>query len=193
MIIEIDNISKSYGNQKVIENFSLQIESEHSYVITGESGSGKTTLLRILLGLETADEGRISLLGDYKYPYLNAGVVFQEDRLLEGFSAVENVAMASRRMAKETAREELEKLLPADQLDKPVRELSGGMKRRVAIVRACSISSDILILDEPFTGLDDGNKEKVIQYIRQKQGNNPLVITSHSLEGLEFCRNISIK
>lgn len=125
MTIEAEHIYKSYSGKPILQDFSLDVSSDSSYVLTGESGVGKTTFLRILLGLEKPDAGRVRLLGDYKYSRVNAGVVFQEDRLCEGFSAVENVAMVNRRLSERIAREELEKLLSADQLDKPVYELSG--------------------------------------------------------------------
>ena len=157
MTIEAEHLFKSYDGKNVLNDFSLDISSDSSYVITGESGAGKTTFLRILLGLEKPDQGRVRLLGDYKYSRVNAGVVFQEDRLCEAFSAVDNVAMVSKKLSPRIAREELEKLLPADQLDKPVCELSGGMRRRVCIIRACIVPSDVIIMDEPFTGLDEEN------------------------------------
>ncbi len=192
MTIEAEHIFKSYDGRNVLNDFSLDISSDSSYAITGESGAGKTTFLRILLGLEKPDQGRVRLLGDYKYSRVNAGVVFQEDRLCENFSAVENVAMVSRKLSPRIAREELEKILPSDQLDKPVRELSGGMRRRVCIIRACIVPSDVIIMDEPFAGLDEDNRKKCIQYIRSIQGTTPLVVTAHSLEGLDFCKAIPI-
>ena len=192
MTIEAEHIFKSYDGRNVLNDFSLDISSDSSYAITGESGAGKTTFLRILLGLEKQDQGRVRLLGDYKYSWVNAGVVFQEDRLCENFSAVENVAMVSRKLSPRIAREELEKILPSDQLDKPVRELSGGMRRRVCIIRACIVPSDVIIMDEPFAGLDEDNRKKCIQYIRSIQGTTPLVVTAHSLEGLDFCKAIPI-
>ncbi|WP_026660399.1 ABC transporter ATP-binding protein [Butyrivibrio sp. AC2005] len=192
MTIDLENICKSYGDLKVLQDFNLEIEEDHSYVLTGPSGCGKTTLVRILLSLEESDSGKVHFMGDYKYPYLNAGVVFQENRLCEAFTPVQNVVMVNRKNSAKVAREELLRLLPADCLDKPVSQLSGGMKRRVAIVRACCIPSDMLILDEPFTGLDSENRNKVIKYIREKQGRNPLLITAHDTDGLEFCRKIEL-
>lgn len=192
MTIEVKDICKAFDGKPVLQNFSMNIESGGSYALTAPSGSGKTTFLNILLGLEKADSGEIRLLGDYKYPYLNTGAVFQEDRLCEAFSAVENVAMVNQKLSKLVAREELEKLLPADELDKPVSELSGGMRRRVAIVRACIVPSDLLVMDEPFTGLDWEMRQRVIAYIREKQGRKPLLLTTHSLEFLEFCKVITI-
>ena len=99
--------------------------------------------------------------------------------------------MVNRRISITSAKEELRKLLPSDELDKPVRELSGGMRRRVCIVRACIIPSDIIILDEPFAGLDRVNRQKAIQYIKDAKGTTPLVITDHSAEGLDFCRKVT--
>lgn len=192
MTIEAEHIYKSYDGKPVLEDFCLDVSSDSSYVITGESGAGKTTFLRILLGLEKPDQGRVRLLGDYKYSRVNAGVVFQEDRLCEESSAVENVAMVSKKLSERIARQELEKLLPADQLDKPVKELSGGMRRRVCIVRACVVPSDVLVMDEPFVGLDEENRRKCIEYIRSVQGTTPLVLTAHSLDGLGFCKVIPI-
>ena len=122
MTIDLENICKSYGDLKVLDNFNLEIENDHSYVITGESGKGKSTLIRILLGLEQPDSGKVHLMGDYKYAYLNAGVVFQEDRLCENFSAVQNVVMVNKNNSVKVAEEELKKLLPEDSIYKPVRE-----------------------------------------------------------------------
>lgn len=193
MTIEVKDVSKSFNGKKVLDNFNLNIEEEHSYIITGASGCGKTTLLRLVLGLDKPDEGTVKLLGDYKYPYINAGVVFQEDRLCEDFDAVTNVTMVSRKIYKENAIRELKCLLPEEALYKPVRELSGGQKRRVAIVRACAIPSDVLIMDEPFTGLDETARQTAIDYIRDKQGSGPLVITSHDVTGLGFGRIINVE
>ena len=192
MTIEIKDVSKSFNGQKVLDNFNLNIESEHSYILTGPSGCGKTTLLRLILGLEEPDNGTVKLLGDYKYPFINSGVVFQEDRLCEDYDAVTNVTMVSKKVFRQTVIEELKKLLPEDALFKPVKELSGGQRRRVAIVRACAIPSDVLIMDEPFTGLDDKSREAAIAYIRNKQGTGPLVITTHDTKGLEFGRLIDL-
>ena len=192
MTIEGDHICKSYDGRQVLKDVSFHISEDNAYVITGPSGAGKTTLIRILLGLERPDSGIVHLLGDYKYPWINAGVVFQEDRLCMDFSAVRNVSMVNRRISDAMAREELMQLLPKESLDKPVRELSGGMRRRVCIVRACIIPSDVIIMDEPFAGLDEENRKKALQYINRVRKSTPLVLTSHSAEDLAFCRRIRI-
>ena len=192
MTIEIKDVSKSFNGQKVLDNFNLNIESVHSYILTGPSGCGKTTLLRLILGLEEPDGGTVKLLGDYKYPFINSGVVFQEDRLCEDYDAVTNVTMVSKKVFRQTVIEELKKLLPKEALFKPVKELSGGQRRRVAIVRDCVVPSDVLIMDEPFTGLDARARSEAIAYIRDKQGTGPLVITTHDTKGLEFGRLIDL-
>ncbi len=193
MTIEVKDLKKSYDGRTIFDNFNLNIEEEHSYIITGPSGCGKTTLLRLILGLEKPDSGTVKLLGDYKYPFINSGTVFQEDRLCEDFDAVTNVTMVSKKVFKETVTQELLQLLPEDVIHKPVKELSGGQRRRVAIVRACAIPSDILIMDEPFAGLDDESRKKTIEYIRQKQGSGALVLTTHDIRGLEFGRVIQMQ
>ena len=114
MTIEVKDVKKSYDGKVVLEDFSLNIESEHSYIITGPSGCGKTTLLRLILGLEKPDAGTVKLLGDYKYPFINSGTVFQEDRLCEEYDAVTNVTMVSRKVFRETVTEELLQLLPEE-------------------------------------------------------------------------------
>lgn len=192
MIIEVKDVSKSYGEKKVLDGFNLNIEDEHSYIVTGGSGAGKTTLLRLVLGLEKPDSGKVGLLGDYKYPYINAGVVFQEDRLCEGFSAVTNCAMVSKKVFKQTVREELLKLLPEDKVDIPVKRLSASERRMVCIARACCIPSDVLVMDEPFKGLNPSEKEKAISFIRDKQGSGSLVIASEDTTGLDFGRIITL-
>ncbi len=192
MTIEIKDVSKSFDGRQVLKDFSLNIEEEHSYIITGPSGCGKTTLLRLILRLEEPDAGHVKLLGDYKYPFINSGTVFQEDRLCDGFDAVTNVTMVNRRVYRENAISELKKLLPEDELHKSVRELSGGQRRRVAIARALAVPSDILIMDEPFTGLDELSRRNAISFIREKQGTRPLVITTHDTSGLEFGRIIDM-
>ncbi len=192
MIIEVKDVSKAYGEKKVLDGFNLNIEDEHSYIVTGGSGAGKTTLLRLVLGLEKPDSGKVGLLGDYKYPYINAGVVFQEDRLCEGFSAVTNCAMVSKKVFKQTVREELLKLLPEDKVDIPVKNLSNAERRMVCIARACCIPSDVLVMDEPFKGLNPSEKEKAISFIRDKQGSGSLVIASEDTTGLDFGRIITL-
>ena len=192
MIIEINGVSKAFGEKRVLDNFSLNIEDEHSYVITGAPGCGKTTLMRLILKLDTPDDGRVGLLGDYKYPFINAGVVFQDDRLVESLNAITNITMVSKKIFRQTVAEELLKFLPEDRIFVPVRELSQQERRIVAIVRACAIPSDVLIMDEPFAGIDRDTKRKLIPYIRDKQGKGSLTIFAQDTTDLDFARIVSL-
>ena len=192
MIIEIKEVSKAFGENKVLDNFSLNIEDEHSYVITGKEGCGKTTLMRLILKLETPDTGKVGLLGDYKYPFINAGVVFQDDRLVESLNAITNVTMVSKKIFRETVAEELLKFLPEEALTVPVKELSESQRRIIQIIRACAIPSDVLIMDEPFLGIDRETKLKLIPYIRNAQGKGSLTIFTGDTTDLDFARIITL-
>ena len=192
VIIEIKEVSKAFGEKTVLDNFSLNIEDEHTYVITGAEGCGKTTLMRLILKLDTTDSGKVGLLGDYKYPYINAGVVFQDDRLVESLNAVDNVVMVSKKIFRQTVAEELLKFLPKDRLFIPARRLSQQERRIVQIIRACAIPSDVLIMDEPFAGMDRETKLKLIHYIRDKQGKGSLTIFARDTQDLEFARIVTL-
>ena len=118
---------------------------------------------------------------------LAISAVFQEDRLCESFSPLENVMMCAGRSIKASlVRREMEKLLPAKCLDRPVSTLSGGMKRRVAVYRALLTPSDVLIMDEPFTGMDEELKHSVIAYIREKQAGRILILSTHQEEDVKL-------
>ena len=118
---------------------------------------------------------------------LPASAVFQEDRLCESFSPIENVAMcAGRSLKAPRIKWELARLLPEECLNRPVSTLSGGMKRRVAVARALLIPSHILLMDEPFTGMDDELKRNVISYIREKQDGRLLILSTHQEEDVEL-------
>ena len=91
MTIEAKNITVNIGGKTVLDNVTWEISSDDTWALTGDEGSGKSALIDVVLGLRRPDKGHVSLLGDYKYDRVNAGVVFQEDRLSEDFSAVSNI------------------------------------------------------------------------------------------------------
>ncbi len=143
----INNLCKSYGDKVVLKDFSLDIEPGTIMCITGESGCGKTTLLNLIAGIIKPDSGSIDI-GQNTVSYL-----FQEPRLLPWRTALENVAIALKG-DKQMAKEALEMVNLGDSLDKYPSELSGGMKQRVAMARAFSYSSSLILMDEPFQNLD---------------------------------------
>ncbi|ETP72257.1 ABC-type nitrate/sulfonate/bicarbonate transport system, ATPase component [Lachnospiraceae bacterium JC7] len=199
MHIHFKDITKSYDGKIVLDRVNLLIDSgseSRDVLLRGASGIGKTTLLRIIAGLESPDGGSIEIsMGEAARggSSLKVGMVFQEDRLLEQLSAVANVSLVDTSVSEQRAREALGEILPPEALDRPVRELSGGMKRRVAIVRALLPPSDILVMDEPFTGLDPDTRDRVIGYIMRSKGRRPLIIASHEVEGLPKMRELILE
>lgn len=178
MNINIRNLTKKYGKKEIFKNFSLEIEAGKVTALMGKSGFGKTTLIRILMGLEKYDEGKITGLENQKI-----STVFQEDRLCENLSAITNISIVCE---KETSiREisaELEKIGLKESQNKPVKTLSGGMKRRVAIIRCIMAKSDIIIFDEPLKGLDEITKKNVINYLKEKIRGKTVIIVTHDIE-----------
>ena len=172
--VRIEKLSKSFGEKQVLRDLTLTIPEGEVTSLLGASGSGKTTLLRILAGLEKRDSGEISGLPKA------ISYVFQEDRLCEEFSAVSNLHFAvGKRKTKQELRELLSELGLSESMERPVKELSGGMKRRVAIARALICEYELLLLDEPFKGLDAGLKDKVMGYVGDRLGTRRLVLITH--------------
>lgn len=183
MTLTLENLQKSYGSLPVLDHCSFSFSSGGIYCLMGPSGSGKTTLFRILMGLEPADGGSIRF--EPSSPELSA--VFQEDRLCETFSPVENLRFVlGKSVSREDIRRELSLLLPEESLSRPVFTLSGGMKRRTAICRAMTAHSDLIIMDEPFTGLDENTKKLVIEYIKSRQRGRLLIASTHQEEDVEL-------
>ena len=165
------NIYKQYGDFRASDNVSFGIEKGKLVALLGPSGSGKTTLMRIILGLEQPDSGNISGLGGKK-----TAVVFQNDRLLPWLSALDNVAAVC---SKERAKEMLEKVELSDALNKKPAELSGGMCRRVALARALAFDADILLLDEPFKGLDTELRGRIVKLVEDFAKTKPVILITH--------------
>lgn len=180
--IIINNISKSFGDKKVLSGFSEVIPHGKTTVIMGESGCGKTTLVNIIMGLEQLDGGEISGIPE------KISAVFQDDLLCEDFSSVSNIrAITGRGITKKKIAEALELLELTDKdIRRPVRELSGGMKRRVAIARAILADSELIIMDEPFKGLDEGTRRKTIDFVLRETENRTLIVITHSPEEAEL-------
>ncbi len=177
-MISVKNLSFSYGDKVVFDNFCAGFSSGIS-CITGPSGRGKTTLLRIIGGLEKNFQGEV------KCPYSKIGYVFQEDRLLPKISAAENVlAVMSERDIKKAVNW-LEKLglEEADTMALP-GNLSGGQQRRIAIARCLAYEPDLILLDEPFKGLDPALAEKVAKVI--KETGVPTIAVLHSKEEIDY-------
>lgn len=178
MSIIITDLCKIFGDNEILKNVNITLKDNSIYCLMGTSGIGKTTLLRILMGLEHADSGSISGI-DIK----SISCMFQEDRLIHDLSAIDNVRIVLRgKNNRDEISNNLLSILPDDSLDMPVSSLSGGMKRRVALARALSYPGKLIILDEPFTGLDKDTKLNVIDYILKMRNNRTLLITTHGTD-----------
>ncbi len=172
--IIIQNLSKSFGDKVVFSNFSARFAHGQKSSIMAASGKGKTTLFKVLLGLETKDGGTITGLETKKI-----ATVFQEDRLCENLSARVNVAIASD-ASKKSIEEGLCAIGLSQEIDTPIFALSGGMKRRVAIMRALLFDADVILMDEPFKGLDEDTKKKTIELVKNYTVGKTLLLVTHT-------------
>ncbi len=173
MSIRIENLNVSFDNKQVIKDLSLELPEQGVVSIFGPSGAGKTTLFNCLAGLVTPDSGSITGLEGKRL-----SMVFQENRLLPWFSALKNVAFvidgdeAKAKMA-------LAWMELADAADKLPTELSGGMQRRVAVARALAHGGDILLLDEPNTGLDEGLTYRMMELVLEQWAGRLVLLITH--------------
>ncbi|MBS6457533.1 MAG: ABC transporter ATP-binding protein [Firmicutes bacterium] len=175
--MKIQHLCKSFDGKVVLDHVSLTLESGGTACLMAPSGRGKTTLLRCIAGLETPDSGQITDLPE------RIAYVFQEDRLCDGFSAVDNIRLVTgKALGEGEIRRHLEELGLAGSLDQPVRELSGGMRRRVVISRAVCFGADLLLLDEPFKGLDDEARQQTADYILRHRGAAAILCVTHDRE-----------
>ncbi len=169
--IALEKTEKSYADRKVLAISECKVPAGESACICGPSGSGKTTLLHILAGLIPDDRGqKCSAV---------VSICFQENRLWEEADAEVNLWLAG---CDATCAGELYKLLPEELCKKPVRELSGGEKRRVALARAVLAPSEWLLLDEPFTGLDEALRKEAIRWVLAHQKGRPILAATHEEE-----------
>ena len=172
--LHIENLCKAFDGRLVLEHVTFTAGTGVTCVMA-PSGAGKTTLLRILLGLERPDSG--SVPGGVRW-----SAVFQEDRLLEHLDAMENLRFVLGSALDESAANVLlTELGLGDTAGKPVREFSGGMKRRLALARALLAPFDLLALDEPFTGLDEDNRDRAWRCVLDRTAGRTVLLVSHEL------------
>lgn len=174
MDLQINGLCKAYHGIPVLRDVTFSIGPGVTCVMA-PSGAGKTTLLRILLDLEPADSGRISGAKGCRW-----AAVFQEDRLLEGLDASENLRFVlGADYREDQALTLLEELGLGNVNGKPVRDFSGGMKRRLALARALLADSDALALDEPFAGLDGEARSRASGCILRWTAGKPVLLVTH--------------
>ena len=178
--LEISHLTKRFGEKMLFEDLNLTLTAPA--VLWAPSGWGKTTLLRILMGLEKPTSGTVQGVG-------KVSAVFQEDRLCPQLTAVENVVLVlpgPMNQYKKQIENDFQQLgLDDAALSLPARELSGGQKRRTALLRALWAESDTLLLDEPFTGMDPETMKKAAALLKARCQDRNVLLATHDREAIE--------
>jgi len=177
MSLVIDNISFSYGNRDILRSFTLQVPSGSTTAVVGPSGSGKSTLLRIIAGLLTPTTGTIILnsqdISHVPTHLRSVGMVFQDNQLFPHLNVYDNIAFGLRmakvdkRVIAERCQELLDLVGLTEAAKQSVSTLSGGEAKRVALARALAPSPQVLLLDEPLTGLDNRLHDRLAQDLQR--------------------------
>ena len=180
-MIEIKNLAKSFGEKNVLNNVSFSVPSTGVYAIVGKSGIGKTTLLRLIAGLEVPDAGAV-VTEDARIAYK-----FQEPRLMNWLTVLDNVAIVAKdkEKANELALTLLEKVGLSDAASLYPDQLSGGMQQRVALARALAFEGDILLLDEPFSAVDEETKGDLLSIVKQYSEAHTVILVTHDPNEIE--------
>ena len=180
-MLTIEHLTKQFGEKTLFRDLCLTVEGPA--VLWAPSGWGKTTLLRILMGLDTPTAGRVRGVG-------RAAAVFQEDRLCPQLTALQNVTLVlpgSEKQYKEQIEVEFQQLgMDTAALALPAARLSGGQKRRTALLRALWAPSDTLLLDEPFTGMDPDTLAAAAALLRTRCGTEPVLLATHDREAIRL-------
>ena len=188
-LLEVRNLKKSFDENVVLKDISLDVEKGEVLCIIGPSGSGKSTLLRCITELDHQDSGDINFDGTF-------GLVFQDFNLFPHHSVLKNITNAPLKVQKrkkeevlKTARELLKKMGLEDKEDAYPHELSGGQQQRVSIARALAMNPDILFFDEPTSALDPELTGEILVVIRDLAAENmTMVIVTHEMA---FARNVA--
>ncbi len=191
-VVEVENLTKQYGNVRALDGVSLQVESGEWIAIMGPSGSGKTTLINILGGLDTPSSGRAMVDGTdvahldekglTRFRAEKIGFIFQQFHLVPYLSAVENVMLAQyfhSTTDEGEASEALRRVGLGDRLEHLPSQLSGGEQQRVAVARSLINQPKLLLADEPTGNLDEANEEIVLDLFQQlhDEGHTILMVT----------------
>ncbi len=175
--IALRGVRKAYGEQVVLDGLDLDLPEGAVTALMGPNGSGKTTIGRLVLGLTAPDAGTVTGVEGRR-----VAATFQEDRLCEQLTAEGNVRLVLDRAHAADAAAALRAAgLDDDALAKPVRDLSGGQRRRVAIVRALVAPAEVVVLDEPFKGLDTAARERLLTLVRDRCAARTVLLITHDV------------
>ena len=207
IMVEVENLSKSFGDKVVLKNFSMQLNNGENLVILGKSGSGKSVFIKLLVRLLDIDEGTVKVLGknvtqlshgDLNILRQKVGFLFQSAALYDSMSVKENLEFPMRVLKNLNAEEKgklvkeaLENVGLADAINKKPSELSGGMRKRIGLARTLILKPEIILYDEPTTGLDPITSKEISKLIleMQKKYNTTSIIITHDMDCAKITSN----
>lgn len=201
VLIDIKNLKKSFGDQKVLQDVCLQLHEKENLVVLGKSGSGKSVLIKCIVKLLEHDNGSIKV-GKHELTNINEedlikvrrkiGFLFQGAALYDSMTVRENLTFALTRLDEKFTKEEmtlkieeaLENVSLPDSIDKMPSELSGGMKKRIGLARTLVVNPEIILYDEPTTGLDPITSDEISNLINDTKNkfNNASIIITHDIK-----------
>ena len=201
-LIKIEKLSKSFGEQKVLDKIDFKLESGEIVGLIGPSGSGKSTLIKTMLGMEKADDGEALVL-DYKMPkreiLSNIGYMAQSDALYEMLTGYENLEFFGKMkgVPSDKLKKEIEYIAEivdlTDDLKKLVSKYSGGMKRRLSLAIALIGSPELLILDEPTVGIDPSLRKNIWKELfKQRDNGVGILVTTHVMDEAELTDKVGL-
>ena len=199
-VVKVNNLNKSFGESAVLKNFNFELKKGENVVVLGKSGSGKSVFIKCLIGLIKPDSGTIQLLGQDIGSLTRSGLdemrakigfLFQSNALYDSMTVKENLEFPMRRHGVEKTKEESDILIMealtnvglAETVDMMPSELSGGMKKRIALARTLILKPQIMLYDEPTTGLDPVTSREIsnLMLAVQKKYNTSSIIISHDI------------
>lgn len=208
-VVEVQNVNKSFGSNHVLKNFSLNVNAGENVAILGKSGSGKSVLIKCIINLMTPDQGKIKVLGvdigrlspeELDSMRARIGFLFQSNALYDSMTVRENLEFPLRRHwikeqrekgAEKAVMEALEDVGLEHTVNMMPAELSGGMRKRIALARTLILKPEIILYDEPTTGLDPITSREISQLIVKVQGkyNASSIIISHDINCINITSN----
>jgi phospholipid/cholesterol/gamma-HCH transport system ATP-binding protein len=207
-VVEMEHLAKSFGNNHVLRDINLVVNKGENLAILGQSGTGKSVLIKCIVGLVDFDEGKLVIFGQNISELNNKeliemrkkiGFLFQSGALYDSMSVRENLEFPIRRQARSVPKEKMDSLIRealqnvglADAIDKAPSELSGGMRKRLGLARTLILKPEIMLYDEPTTGLDPITSKEISSLILdvQKKYNTSSIIITHDIECVRLTAN----